>query len=288
MSIVNPDTAEQHPVLDPRLLGRPVHLLPQFAVRLQDDLEAAMQGSARRYWAGWRLDSIEFGRAPQHENLRWMAATGLLGTVSVAFERGLLLTLLERRYGGRGAGATQQDKNTERKTERVTATEDRLSVVLTQQMIDLLYGRIAVNIAMETTPLPVPANAVAAATMPGASNWAVRVQVRDSVDNVGQFWIAPDQNLMATILGSLRPDQPRPRAARGPSEPLATKLQVKLDGRLVSKEITLGALFDLKVGDVIPVSMGRADVLLDEARLFTAAVAESKGKLCLTSFEDAE
>jgi len=28
--------------------------------------------------------------------------------------------------------------------------------------------------------------------------------------------------------------------------------------------------------------------LLDEARLFTAAVAESKGKLCLTSFEDAE
>jgi flagellar motor switch protein FliM len=288
MSIVNPETAEQHPVLDPRLLGRPVHLLPQFAVRLQDDLEAAMQGSARRYWAGWRLDSIEFGRAPQHENLRWMAATGLLGTVSVAFERGLLLTLLERRYGGRGAGATQQDKNTERKTERVTATEDRLSVVLTQQMIDLLYGRIAVNIAMEAAPLPVPANAVAAATMPSASNWAVRVQVRDSVDNVGQFWIAPDQNLMATILGSLRPDQPSPRAARGPSEPLATKLQVKLDGRLVSKEITLGALFDLKVGDVIPVSMGRADVLLDEARLFTAAVAESKGKLCLTSFEDAE
>jgi flagellar motor switch protein FliM len=34
--------------------------------------------------------------------------------------------------------------------------------------------------------------------------------------------------------------------------------------------------------------VGRADVLLDEARLFTAAVAEHKGKLCLTSFEDAE
>jgi len=30
------------------------------------------------------------------------------------------------------------------------------------------------------------------------------------------------------------------------------------------------------------------DVLLDDARLFTAAVAEHKGKLCLTSFEDAE
>ena len=52
--------------------------------------------------------------------------------------------------------------------------------------------------------------------------------------------------------------------------------------------MTLEALFGLKLGDVIPVTVGRADVLLDEARLFTAAVAEHKGKLCLTSFEDAE
>jgi len=288
MPIVNTDTAGQHPVLDPRLLGRPVHLLPQFAARLQDDLEALMEGSARRYWAGWRLDAVEFGRAPQLDELRWMSATGVLGTVSVAFERCLLLTLLERRYGGRGAGATQQDPAKDRKSERVTATEERLTVVMTQQMIDLLYARIAVSMAMEVAPQPVPANAVAAASTPGATHWALRIQVRDAQDGVGQFWIAPDQDLMAAILGSLRPEQARPRAARGPSEPLATKLQVKLDGRLVSKEITLGALFDLKVGDVIPVSMGRADVLLDEARLFTAAVAESKGKLCLTSFEDAE
>lgn len=283
----NIDTAVQHQVLDPRLLGRPVHLLPQFAVRLQDDLETLMQGSARRYWAGWRIEAVEFGRAPQQETLRWLAATGLLGTVSVAFERGLLLTLLERRYGGRGAGATQQNQQNQ-KNQRVTATEERLSVVLTQQMIDLLYGRVAVSTAMEVAPQPVPANAVANSTMPGASSWAVRIQVRDAQDTVGEFWIAPDQALMATILGTLRPEQPRPSVARAAGEPLATTLQVKLDGRLVSKEITLGALFELKVGDVIPVSMGRADVLLDEARLFTAAVAESKGMLCLTSFEDAE
>jgi flagellar motor switch protein FliM len=61
-----------------------------------------------------------------------------------------------------------------------------------------------------------------------------------------------------------------------------------LEGCLVSKEITLGTLFGLQVGDVIPVSVGRADVVLDNSRLFTAAVAEHKGKLCLTSFEDAE
>jgi len=287
MPTINMDNAVQHQVLDPRLLGRPVHLLPQFAVRLQDDLEALMAGAARRYWAGWRIDAVEFGRAPQQDELRWMAATGMLGMVSVAFERGLLLTLLERRYGGCGAGATQQNQQNT-KNQRVTATEERLSVVLTQQMIDLLYGRVAVSAAMDVAPQAVPANAVANSTMPGASSWAVCIQVRDAQDTVGRFWIAPDQGLMATILGSLRPEQPRPSVARIAGEPLATTLQVKLDGRLVSKEITLGALFELKVGDVIPVSVGRADVLLDEARLFTAAVAESKGKLCLTSFEDAE
>lgn len=284
MPIATPDSTSQHQVLDLCLLGRPVHLLPQFAVRLQDDLDAAMQGPARRYWGGWRLDTVEFGRVPQDANLRWMAATGALGTVSVAFERGLLLTLLERRYGGRSAGATPRDPG----SERVTATEERLVVVLTQQMVDLLYARVAASVAMDVAPQPVPAGAVAAATMPGKSAWTVCVTVRDANGATGRCWMAPDQGLMSEILGSLRPEQPRTHAVRGPAEPLSSKLQVKLDGQLVSKEITLGALFDLKVGDVIPVNVGRANVLLDDARLFTAAVAEHKGKLCLTSFEDAE
>jgi flagellar motor switch protein FliM len=259
-------------------------MLPQFAARLEDDLDAVMQGNARRYWAGWRLECVEFGRVPQESSLRWMAVLGALGSVAVAFERGLLLTLLERRYGGRSAGATPRDPQ----TERVTATEERLGVVLTQQMVDLLYARVAASVAMDVAPHPVAANAVVPSAMPGESNWALRVQVRSNNDHTGQFWIAPDQQLMAAILGTLRPENARQAAPRGPAEPLATKLQVKLDGRLVSKEITLGALFDLQVGDVIPVNVGRADVLLDEARLFTAAVAEHKGKLCLTSFEDAE
>jgi flagellar motor switch protein FliM len=284
MPLATPDTTSQHQVLDPCLLGRPVHLLPQFAVRLQDDLDAAMQGAARRYWGGWRLDSVEFGRVPQDGSLRWMAAVGAMGTVSVAFERGLLLTLLERRYGGRSAAATPRDPG----SERVTATEERLVVVLTQHMVDLLYARVAASVAIEVAPAPVPAGAVSTSTTPGKSAWTVCATVRDANGAIGRFWIAPDQALMAAILGSLRPDHPRSHAVRGPAEPLSSKLQVKLDGRLVSKEITLGALFDLKIGDVIPVSVGRADVLLDEACLFTAAVAEHKGKLCLTSFEDAE
>jgi flagellar motor switch protein FliM len=276
------EPAAQHPVLDPCLLGRPVHLLPRFAARLHKDFDAAMQGSARRYWAGWRLGALEFGRVPDEAGLRWMAATGPMGGMALAFERCLLLTLLERRYGGRAGSAPANPA-----TERVTATEERLTVVLTQQIVDLLQARIAIEAGMDVAPDPVAAQAVMAAPPPLANGWAVRIQVRAG-ERTGQFWIAPDQAMMATILDSLRPEQARSQGPRGPSEPLAARLQVQLDGRLVSKEITLGSLFDLKVGDVIPVDVGRADVLLDEARLFTAAVAENKGKLCLTSFEDAD
>ncbi len=44
----------------------------------------------------------------------------------------------------------------------------------------------------------------------------------------------------------------------------------------------------LRVGDVIPVTFDSSDVLIGDARLFTAAVTEHKGKLCLTSFADVE
>ena len=278
------DPIPQYQVLDPCLLGRPVHLLPRFAARLQDDLASAMHGSARRYWTGWRLELVEFGRVPRDAGLRWMAVGASMGGVALAFERGLLLALLERRYGGRSATAAPKIAT----AARVTATEERLNVVLTQQIVDLLQARIALDAALEVAPRQVAASAVMAATAPGPQSWALRVQLRDSGGQAGQFWIAPDQASMAAILGSLRPDQPQGQAACGPVDALAARLQLQLDGRLISKEITLGALFDLKVGDVIPVDVGRADILLDEARLFTAAVAENKGKLCLTSFEDAE
>jgi hypothetical protein len=47
----------------------------------------------------------------------------------------------------------------------------------------------------------------------------------------------------------------------------------------------LGRLLDLRPGEVLPVRLGATDVLIDDARLFTATVAERQGKLCLTSFK---
>jgi len=94
---------------------------------------------------------------------------------------------------------------------------------------------------------------------------------------------------MSSVLHGLLRERDQGRSLSSADQtPLAQRLQVSLNGRLISKEVQLGSLFELQVGDVIPISLHRADVLLEDSRLFTAAVTEHKGKLCLTSFEDAE
>ena len=286
------------------MLGRPVHLLPTFAGRLGDDVGAAIaEPGARRHWGAWRLASLSFERAPDDGALRWLGVHGAYGTAAVAFERSLLLGLLEGRFA-RNAPPAPAGARREHALQRVTATEERLGALLARQLAGLLDARVATGLAAPTLP-PAP-GAVSASAAPGKADWVIRIVLRlppskpaleaaseplaapmQAVQE-GQIWIALDHALMAQVLQGLKADKAGARAPRMPGQPLASTLHVRLDGRLVSKEVTLATLFGLQVGDVIPVSVGRADVLLDDARLFTAAVAEHKGKLCLTSFEDAE
>ncbi len=72
------------------------------------------------------------------------------------------------------------------------------------------------------------------------------------------------------------------------AQPLPARLQLTMNARLIEKPIDLGTLLDLRVGDVIPVTVASTDVLIGDSRLFTASLAEHKGKLCLTCFEDVE
>ena len=301
---ISPTRARQFQVLDPCLLGRPVHLLPDFAARLGDDIGAAIaEPGARRHWGGWRLASLAFERAPDDGALRWLGVHGTYGMAAVAFERALLLGLLEGRFA-RNAPLSQQAAPRAQALERVTATEERLGALLARQLTGLLDARVASSLA-EPAP-PAAPGAASACAAPGKAEWVIRIVLRlpqpkppsaaaaEHTDapipaaQEGQIWIALDHALMAQVLQGLKAGKAGAGAPRMPGQPLASTLHVRLDGRLVSKEVTLATLFGLQIGDVIPVSVGRADVLLDDARLFTAAVAEHKGKLCLTSFEDAE
>jgi flagellar motor switch protein FliM len=274
-------------VLDPTLLGRPVHRLPQFAAQLRDDLVAALRQSAsRRYWGSTEVEHVGFSQLTGLEpRMRWQHFAAGGGVIGFAIERVVLLAALDQRYGGgKGlAGPIDEAKV------RVTATEERLGVALGQQLSHVVASRIAMGLP-DGQPPAAPLAAVAG-SQPGKGTWIVTMNVRAG-EIAGKVWFALDKHLMSDVLRSIAPQREGGRnggqGAARPVAPLAQRLQVTLAGRLVSKEVTLGSLFDLRVGDVIPISLHRADVMLEESRLYTAAVTEHKGKLCLTSFEDIE
>jgi len=280
----------QYKVLDPSLLGRPVHLLPIFAAQLRDDLAQAMRlNMNRRYWGGFQVDQVEFSRLEGNEpRTRWLSYASPAGNILFSLERKVLLSVLNYRYGRSKADTTAVDES----QVRVTATEERLAVVLGQQLAATLAGRIELNLPASDKAAGGELDEFESApgNHPPKGTWIITVILADAESgSTGQFWFALDKSLMSSVLRGLLPERDQgKKGGAGGQPPLAQRLQVSLNGRLISKEVQLGSLFDLQVGDVIPISLHRADVLLEDSRLFTAAVTEHKGKLCLTSFEDAE
>ncbi len=285
-------TAAPHQVLDPTLLGRPVHLLPTFAAQLRDDLAQALRlPGNRRNWGPFHVESAAFTRAgAKLPGQRWLRCVAAVGVLGFRVERALLLAVLNHRYGQNAvvAAPAPDDAPAAKAAEpRVTATEERLALSLGQQLAAVLARRVSLNLGDQPAAAEAGVSAGPGAAPP-AGGWLLQVTLADAGGaEAGAFWFALDQVLMSAVLRGLL--QPRHTPAVPASvRPLASRLQVSLSGRLMSKEVLLGSLFDLRVGDIIPVSLSRTDVLLDHSRLFTAAVTEHKGKLCLTAFEDAD
>ncbi|WP_235211643.1 FliM/FliN family flagellar motor switch protein [Janthinobacterium sp. RA13] len=281
----------RHQVLDSCLLGRPVHLLHVFGAQLRDDLAVALrQPMSRRYWGNFQIDAVTLSRVENEDSVnRWLSFSTPASQTGFALERQILLSVLNYRYGSAGAKGALPDPA----QVRVTATEERLAVVLGQQLVNSLISRVHKNLQTlgKISDIDTSAEvAVQSGVHPVRGSWIVTVALSDvEAGQSGQFWFSLDKRLMADVLRGLLPERAQAKKAlRGSVRPLASRLQVTLEGRLVSKQVQLGALFDLRVGDVIPVSLSRTDVMLDDSRLFTAAVSEHKGKLCLTSFEDVE
>ncbi len=276
----------QYEVLDPCLLGRPVHRLPEFAAQLREDLAQAMRLNVhRRYWGSFQVDDVAFNRLDGREaRQRWLGFAAPSGQLAFALDRKILLSVLNYRYGR----ASRADAALDEQAVRVTATEERLAVVLGQQLASIVAARIESNLPDGGRELGEEDNIKAGvATQPAKGSWVITVSLSDG-ELQGKAWFALDKQVMGGVLRGLQPARDAGKKGSKNPGPLAARLEVGLSGRLVSKETTLGALFDLRVGDVIPISLHRADVMLEDSRLFTAAVTEHKGKLCLTSFEDIE
>lgn len=283
-------------VLDPRTLGRPVHLLGNFTARLKSDLLDGFVGDLnKRYRAAFQVESVTMSPcgakgATQVQGVRWLPFASDVGRIGVSLDRRVLLTVLRYRYGLHDAGI--RSSPTDDQTPE-TASERRLAAMLGVQLIEALARCIdTLSPAVERmacpspvfTPLPGPVSTW------GEDAWTVTVALREASQEVaGCLDFKLDGAWVARLLRHLTPVREQAGTPVGAaSHPLGARLPVHIVARLVEQEMPLGALLDMRVGDVIPVHLGAADVLVEQSKLFQASVAEHKGKLCLTSFEDAQ
>lgn len=272
-------------VLDPCTLGRPIHLLNGFTAALVADLsEFFRREFNRRYGATFELGAVSFSRAAPLDPAtpRWLTYANEVGCIGFALERKLLLGVVGYRYGETPGSAPADDDEPMRET----ATEERLAANLGLRLVCLLGARIeAGGHAMGAEP-QASKDFIRATAGVTAGAWTIRADLRERALGIeGRLWFTLDAAWMARLLRRLAPPRSKPAEAVQRVLPLGVRLQLMLTGHLLQKELPLGELMDLRVGDVIPVNLGAADVLVDESRLFTAAVAEHKGKLCLTAFQ---
>ena len=203
-----------HQVLDPCLLGRPVHLLHIFAAQLRDDLTQAMRLSVnRRYWGAFRVEDVQFTRFDGEQRGRWLSFAAPAGHIAFSLERKVLLSVLNFRYGSPGK-SDNSPPPVDEDAVRVTATEERLAVVLGQQLAGTLAGRIELNLPAVDKPAAAEGADDGVDTefkpAPGApppkGNWTITVTVADHASGAsGQFWFALDKALMASVPASCCP-----------------------------------------------------------------------------------
>lgn len=265
--------------LDPRTLGRPVHLLPRFAEQLGEALGELFLGHNRRYRAQYEIGAISIKpMGPEAVAGRWMVGEAEHGRVACLAERSLVLNLMAHRYGNTGADANNNEPPAE------TATEERMLSWLSLQSL-----QCALRLIGEHVDAAAPALQLQPSLQPQlkAGSWLIQINVRELGQGLqSQLLLALDPLYIGKLLKRL--GQALPQPCRPDTQQLAKQLKLKLEARLLEQTLPLGELLDLRPGDLIPVRLKTTDVLVDGALLFTASVAEHQGKLCLTSFVDAE
>lgn len=284
-----------HTVIDPRTMGRPVHLLGGFANQLRDDFADFLRARInRRYKASFQVDAISLVAAPA-DSQRWLSYNAHDGRIHFSVDRPLLLCLLRYRYGSAMPETSAAiDSNTAPPTplidEPETATEERLGTMLGQQLAEIVVRRIE---SVQRGRAKAPADVTfAEAGLQSASDgeWLLLLTLSETRCNVsGHALLKISAAWMNRLLQALAPSRERSRQKQmTATKPFPSRLQLTLRARMLEKEVSLGTLLDLRVGDVLPISVGDADVLIGDSRLFTASVAEHHGKLCLTSLADVD
>lgn len=276
-------------------MGRPVHLLGKFTEHIREDLSEFFQTQLnRRYRSRFEIEKVSLDAiAPAPGSHRWLTFGASTGRCNVALDRNVLLCVLGYRYGTHTSESPPApDVAAEpAAAEPETATEERLASRLGSQLVEAVAARINALQPDTSTAEGDSKEFTEMASVSLDAAWTLHVGVVEHARNVrGSLWFRLEEGWIAKLLRGLAPARERSRVQKNgaTAQPLPARLQLTLVARLLEKEMPLGSLLDLRRGDVLPVTLGTAAVMVGDSLLFTASIAEHKGKLCLTSFEDVE
>lgn len=278
--------------LDPRCLGRPVHLLPRVTESLRDALQRHLcLPWNRRYRTRYELRSVvlrPLNQAGTELPGRWLRTQGPLGPVACQIDRALVLSLMARRLGLTGStSATDSDPS--------TATEERLqqavALQLCGQSVHMLAQAAVADSMADSIPAPTlaPLQAGGAISL-DADGWILELRLWDAEAQPPtemSMRLVLDGAYVAPVLRHLAGPGRSAKTTKA-AQPLPRRLTLKMQARLLERELPLGSVLDLRPGSLIPVRLADATLMVEGSPLMRAAVAEYQGKLCLTSFQDLE
>lgn len=248
--------------LDPVLLGRPLPLFDHVAKQLARQVTQRLQHSGHRnvHIAVTHAHWLPL-RPSQHPDC---------STASIA--RASVLAFMDARYGFHASTDTETDAE----LPPISATEQRITANTQALVVEALH---------EVLPLPPNAHTEAQGH---AQRWQWSALL--DIENLGAhpITIALDSahsHSLEQRIHALRQAQQGPRPA---ALPAAAPLHVHVVAHVAEKAISAADLHNLRPGSVLPIALGRATVLLNDSAMLTASVAEHKGKLHLTAFENLE
>jgi flagellar motor switch protein FliM len=276
-----------HQALDPRTLGRPIHLLSAFAKRFGGELSDFLRvGLNRRYGTQFELNDVQMVcmHEPQ-QGLRWRVYGSSTGLIGLSLERSLVLRVLHCRYGLRDSPETNLAG------EPVTTTEERLGQKLGQQLVTTLVSRIREGLQLiGAAPDQSATDTISwlGESEAAVGNWMITARIHEpQIGLLADLRFSLDEAWMRELLSQLAAGRSAPKVPlKDETQPLVSQLKVRLVAQLLNQKMALGDVLDIRVGDVLPISLHATEVLVRDSRLFTATVAEHKGKLWLTAFND--
>lgn len=263
--------------LDVNKLGRPYHKIPKIMNNCFDVLDAKLSiYFLKKYRVNVSLKNMSFKMDHHYKHAQIFSTQ--YGNIGFDIDRILLLSILHDYYGL----SRDNKNNVPDTTQPSTKTEERLKNKLGTELTHL-----AMNPQLFGETLEIKNDHAAI-----INQWSYSIHFQlEGYDN-GGFTLLLDNRHVDRLLALLR----HPSGEEQPAHETVTPEQIErmfyslpltLYGRLVSINLTVAHLLEIKAGDLLPISLNeRLPVGIGKEQMFSAIIAEERGKLFLSEFND--